>query len=541
MTARIAMVTLALVALAATTPAVARAAAPTCSALADAPTLEEGEVRSWAEAIARAVADAEARVDLRSPARVELRRFDVAGAWFCVQGDVVYVSEPLVRWAWLGREVDGRDLLGFVVAHELAHRRFDAADAPLAGDACPAQDPEREIRADRRATFLLATARDPGRGGRGFSPFNLARHDAIAAFFENELGWAPGCDALTRRVAAVDEALARIGTLGGLYDVALALALAGRDDDSVDAALGAIAAYLSGATWDALPELDVVRALVHLERATRAGWCGPALARSSLSPSPCTLPCEPAVPRYPALAPRDVVGVRAGRAVDRGKELATARRLIASAVVRGVDPRPLRGIEACAAYVEGDPARALAFATPSQAPLFALQRFVLDEPSPVASPAWLDAADALRPDLAADPTVAEAVASWLGAGPPPEDEAAGPVVAPSLDAWARLPACDDGEPEALGAGWTLTRAPGCATLRARGVVRAQVSAATPTGLASELPAWRARCTLALRGRDEAGDRVWAAVCPAWDGRRESWLLVDSRRLHVTRVVTGATP
>ncbi|MFO0749802.1 MAG: hypothetical protein U1F43_29640 [Myxococcota bacterium] len=510
----------------------AHARAPTCEAMAEV-SAASGESVAWASPIAAALVDAEARLDLRAPARVAYVDVALAGAWYCAADDVVYLSRPLVDWAWLGRAVDGRDFLGFVVAHELAHRRFDPGDGALA-EACPEVDVPREARADRRAAFLLALARDPERQ-RGFSPFSLARRDGIASFFSAELGWAPDCAALTARVQAVNDAVGRMAELGRRYDLALTLALAGRDEPAL-ALLGALDAA-QGGEWDAMPEVQIVEALVHLERAERAGWCPDELARAPLDPSPCTLRCAPSLPHYPRLAPRDAAGDRQRATVDRAAELATVRTLLAAAARGGFASARMRGLAACVAYAEGAPDRALASAEPPQRELFELQRFLLESPDPVASGAWSDALRDLLADLPSRGDVARVAARWLDADdrPPERDLARGAGRAPDLAAWVELAPCTATAGAPLTAGWVLRGDEGCAAVARPGRAGIIVRAARLTGLSASLEAWRARCELTPRGRLDDGVDVYAARCPSWDGPNDSWLLVAGGTLRATRL------
>jgi len=516
----------------------ARAEPPACAALAGAAEVPPGELADWARPIARAITDAEARLDAGAAARVVIIEHPEAGAWFCAEGDVVYVSRALVSWAWLGRAVDGRDFLGFVLAHELAHRRFDRDDGAL-GDACPEVDYAREARADRRAAFLLAAARDPERG-RGFSPFRLDRHEALTSFFRGELGWGRDCPALTARVGAVADAIARMTELQALYAAATDITFAGPDDVAL-ALLGGLERRVAAASgegaWDAVPELRVARALVHLERAAAVGWCPEAVTHAPLEPSPCTLRCIPTLPRYARLAPRDVMGVRDRRLVDKARELATVRRLLDEAAAQGFE----RGasIEACVAYLEGDPARALALGSASQRSLFELQRFVLESALPPGSAPWLDA---LREHREGSPPrgdpfprpVDSVIRAWLAE--PPASRRIESSRVPSLDAWATLARCPTGlQPIPLDDGWSLTHGGGCTVVMRGGGVRLVLREARPTGLAATLEAWAGACELAPRGLGDDDAQVLTARCPAWDGPGERWVVFAGQTLRALRV------
>ncbi len=353
----------------------------------------DNEAAIWSSQIWDTIVVAATTIDLR-PDKPSLKiiRHDAPSAWYCRQRDTVYVASRLVEYSFGGRGADGADFLGFVLAHELAHRRFDGgAQHKLAG-ACPDGDAPIEAAADRRATFLLAIAKHPTTG-RGFSPFELARRDSRAAFFEAELGWDAACPMLATRVAATRSAVDRMATYAVLYDVTLTLAAAG--DEAAVAVAAALRDGIGGDGWDAVPELGLVRAALHLAQANASGWCPPGMANSGADPDPCTLPCAVALPRFPRLAPVDVRGTRGEQA--RRDALLAARRELDQAARGGLDKGALAGAEACHAYLSRDPNGALRWAR-LQAPsvaveanrrLFELQRALLEETAPVLSDEWL--------------------------------------------------------------------------------------------------------------------------------------------------------
>jgi len=326
-----------------------------------------------------------------------------AGAWYCPESDTVHVAVSLVDYAYRGRGADGADFLGFVLAHELAHRKFDRGVREF-GVGCSANDPLTEARADRRAVFLLATARNPSTG-RGFSPFELARRDSLAAFYEAELEWESTCPAVSRRLDAARAAIDRIGELAQTWDVALILAAAGPVGDEVALSLLEGLGDASGVDgWDAVPELELLRAKLHLDRVAAVGWCPPGWPRMGIEPDPCTLGCQVVAPAYPRLGTFDLQGMR-GEGVDVRRELEAARVEIEAARKAGLEPSVVAGVEVCHAYWSGAPSRGLTLvkqleawvgaATPSvRAVLGAnkaalkLQRAILEEPAPMMSDEW---------------------------------------------------------------------------------------------------------------------------------------------------------
>lgn len=521
-------------------------ASPSCAELAAAPVVVAGapagsdDASGWARAIWDSVvavgldtAGTPPRLALTAPSALE------AGAWYCRADDVVYLSHALVSYAWLGRASDGADLLAFAMAHELAHRRFDAGAPPtatLADDACPAADSALEARADRRATFLMAIATNP-RGGRGYSPFSLARRDALASFFTAELGWSPTCPALVLRLASVRAALDAIADRARLWDVAQALVHA--DPEAAVSYLDALAGA-ADSSWDAMPELDVLAASAHLDRAAEIGWCPPELAASGLDPDPCTLRCAVILPRYARLSPRDLAGMRA--ATDRVAELQAARRRLDRARRNGVPDDVLAGPVACLAYLDRDPA--LALATLARAPsdrlasglsprlravrrdnarLFRLQRFLLEEPTPLHSDDWRESLAAYQRSEGIDPSPSSAaISDWLA---PRRRPAITPL---PFDRPGPAP-CDGAVYRVVAADTVVDFVGACATVALPIVHTAHADVAprftlTPAALttdARDLSRWVAACEVAAPGIGDDGVAMMRARCPDDDAR---WVL-----------------
>lgn len=546
-------------------------ASPCEARLATLGTPEGGAQSQWVDGIWRALTQADLRVAQGPAATLRIVDADRSGAWYCRNTDQVLVSVELIDYAWRGRASDGSDFLAFALAHELAHRRFDPRDAELGASKCPDLDLARERRADARAAFLVATAIDPVTR-RGFSPFNLVRRDALATFLASELGWPDTCPALSERVAAVSEAVAQITLLGQLYDATALLRLAAppRGPDAVPI-IEALSQRVNAATegpaqsWAAVPELELLVALTHLDRAGEVGWCTDALARAPLEPSPCALRCVPFAPSYAMLAAVDARGARHAPGLDRDLELALARRALRRAAALGASPREVAGVQVCADVLALDTAAArtqlaiVARALPSFVgadlarglrvraqlrdldALIALQEALLEESAPVASDTWLDAMreHAESGALASDAAAASTLRVWLAHGTSSvgvsrtmfQPDAAPPPLTgwdvPPEASCAGLVSVSLGDSNALGVSGR------CVEIRARqqGVVRfVEVpQAATSSGLG----AWSARCALTLRGVGADGIDAFAARCG--DEPSVSWL-VFAVADRVTRVV-----
>ncbi len=510
-------------------------ATPNCDALKALAPVSDDQARTWVTGIWEGLVAAQARLGggavlptLRLIGSSEL----AAGAWFCQRSATVYVSSALIDYAWAGRGSDGAELMAFALAHELAHARFDTGDRQLGGK-CPDQDAALEARADRRAAFLVALASDPE--GRRFRPATLVRRDALKALFTAELGWAADCPALSARLAAVEVALGKMDDLAQVFEVALVLSAAGAGaTTTVLAALHDVAGQrdpLDGG-WDALPELAVLRATHHLQRAATVGWCQPAITNAELVPDPCTLPCPIIVPGRSRLSP-DPAGERrrTGRdgpdGVDVPMELLVARLMLDMARLQGVAAADLAGAEACHAYLSADPMRgmrALEALRPLVGPrvraavrdlksLFAVQQVLVSQAP--RSAGWRRELAALEQRLGWDgsPAVA-ALKSWLG-GNAPLVPVALPFSPPELHACHQVATVRPivvGEVE-------VRSANGCTEVRtARQVVvlRSALRAASVPSLAS----WSAVCRIAAPTITHDGRSLVGARCPG----EQSWVL-----------------
>ncbi len=529
-----------------------RANALTCAelGLAEVPeSTDTAESRRWAKRIGASILAAQRRVVAVPDPPIAFVERPEASAWYCADADTIYISLAFLRFAWLGRDGDGADLLAWAIAHELAHRRFDprndatfrgatpAAPVRAATRSCPLVDSELEAAADHRAAFLMALATNPD-SGRGFSPFELSRRDTVVGFFVAELGWDPDCEALIQRVAAMQSALARMHELAALYRAATLLTFA-VDLSSDTIALGPpellaeVQRVLSSGShvsspWEALPELDLLRAFAHLDRAGQTGWCPPDVARHGLTPDPCTLPCPPVFPRHPALSPWDRRGRRVARPMNRDDDLVAARNAIERARSRGLSSAHLAGAETCLAYQQRDPdaaSAALQRLRPETArvraeqrnlfTLLALQRFVLAEPSAVGSTSWLAALHNLTTTrhsaLMNDSPTASTIARWL-------DPEAPRVVAPraAFAAFFPMGECSPVTPTQaikLGQHDSMTlRGPGCLT-----IAGVRIERLNPASVPARRDLWAEACDLAEVGVADDGQSVVRATCPSFLG------------------------
>ena len=304
----------------------------TCAKLAAAPRVDS-EAARWAQAIWSAVTEAEPDA---APPSLAIIEHPEPGAWLCPPSDKVYLSIRMAGYTFLGRHTDGADLLGFVFAHELAHRRFDPGEHHFTGR-CPDTDPTLEALADHRATLLLARATNPFTG-RGFSPFQLARRDTLASFFAAELGWAPDCPALSARVDAAHAAVLRLGELSTAYRAALIVSAAGHElGPELLSALSALSPRHG--TWDAIPELALIEAAVHLAHASPRG------------------PCPATLPRWSRVAPLDLHGGRAG--LSAATSLSRAADALDRARAQRLPESDRLGLELCHALLASRPTQAL--------------------------------------------------------------------------------------------------------------------------------------------------------------------------------------
>lgn len=499
-------------------------ATPTCERLAQTSLAPDGETTRWVATLWESLIAAQARLDSPTP-RPSLKLLAgpglEAGAWFCQSESTVYVSMALVDYAWAGRGSDGSELLAFALAHELAHARFDRTDRQLVGR-CPDQDTALEARADRRAAFLVALARGPE--GRRLDPAILIRRDALRALFTSELGWPSDCPALRSRLAAVEVALARMSELAEVFDIAVRLSIVGSEPATrLLAAIQEVAGRTNAADggWDALPELGLLRATVHMKRAAISGWCPPSLRDQRLDPDPCTLACPMIVPGRSRLAP-DLQGDRRRETIDAATERLIARLMLDLARLQGVPETELSGLEACHAYLCAEPERAMlalrSLGPPSNArvraavrdmeSLFSLQRALLKDP-PTATPTttWLERMAVLRERLPANGNIAvHTLDRWL--------QKAGPSrSAPSLLPRLELQPCIDASkarPATFGE-VVLRRAKGCALIETpRGGLAMRDT--TPQATLPPLMNWSAVCRLDGSSVTQEGLELLGASC-----------------------------
>lgn len=498
------------------------ASASPCEAAPATPTPAQA---AFGDAIAQSVLDAHARLEAGQRPSVEWVDRD-RGAWYCRAQDAVRVSLGLLDYAWRGRASDGADLLAFVVAHELAHRRFDRAHgmSGLTSEACPDADTaRRETRADERAAFLLALAVDPFKG-RNFSPFSLARRDSLAALLTHEHGWPAHCPATAARADAVTRATERMAELGAMYEAAVLLTFAPIPERGREVALRLVErmARASHGPWTALPELELFRAILHLDRAqAAASWCPADLAHAGLDPDPCAETCAVPFPAHAALSPFDAGGRRGTSSSVAAVELQLARRHLATARAHGVAASQLEGVEVCLAYAEAAPERGLALLARSArtdaahhpAPriaevraLLERQRALLSATAPVHTEAFRDEVD--TPAHAAAP---QGLAPRHGLAPPvlPEASPCHPTHTMTLDRWRLGIGQNCLEVDAAGSRLSLLDAPA----------------------SGDLAPWRAHCELTRAGYADDGARVQGASCPADPA---PWL-VTSRGERVTRL------
>jgi hypothetical protein len=537
----IAIVGVALVCLGGAALSPARALEPTCLSLAKLDVAREDEVVSWAGRVAEAVIGAEARVTpSTSRPRVVFLLHPVEispGAWYCPAGDAIYVSRELALWAWQGRASDGADFLAFVVAHELAHRRFDASGqvtSALAqahslsarGRSCPtAAEALTESSADHRAVFLVGLARNPF-DGRDFSPFNLTRRDGIRAFLAQELGWPLDCPSLDARVAAVVAATSRMRELGALYEAALLLAMAPTDGvggarSLSMRALARLGTLTRGPGWDAVPEIDLLRAVQHVDRAQRAGWCPTFLASAGLRPDPCELRCAPVFPRFAGLSPYDVIGSRTGESATRAEELAKARDLLAGAKKAGLRPEHALGVEACIAFADAKPTEGLAaFRALSSARRGAWQPTI----------ALLELQRRL---LEAEDPAHEFAGNNLMRAPAPLRVPEAPLAGGPALAHPRATPCGAFSDYDLGEGWRMRSAPTCWQIVGQDGRGLELTERTAVGA---LEAWRFACDVRGPGLADDGTAIYGARCAGHDvSPDDGWILFEGGR-GLNRVV-----
>lgn len=489
---------------------------------------------AWAKAVFESIVRAEKRVD-PSATRPTLRIIHNLGtlaegpghgasAWYCRGSDTVFLSRSLIAYAALARSSDGSDFLAFAIAHELAHRRFDrdahTTARPLAGNLvdvneyCAMVTPlseaiAMEARADHRAVFLLAMAHSPE--GRRFTPLSLSHYRTLETFLAAERGLPSDCAAIRVRVARVEQALTRMARVRELYEAAVAVAFhrGGTGD------LTTLAAELAPeSAWDAVPELWVLRAQAHLAAAAgHGGWCPPDLAALGLPI--CSASCAAIFPSHTRLAPPPTA-TPLRSATSRMEEVAAARAALLEARRLGLSAAELGGAEACLAFAERDPNRALSVLArvpphPETAAMRAKNRRLFERQRAV-----LEAMDPLE----------------LGAFEPeaPSAALAGSVPLHELRALSEAVAKLD-----CGAPGRCTRI-GQTELAVLFDTSAEVSAKASPG--PSIDAWRAACDVSSAGIGDDGRALFIAQCPRWDAAGVvGWTLVADppRVLRATRV------
>ncbi len=321
-------------------------ALPTCERLQHSDEAVRSPETAWGERVWQAVDQARARLDpTAGPRLVWVELGALSGAWYCRAADTIFASRALLEYAWLGRATDGADMLGFVLAHELAHRRFDdsASGWPfLDQSTCVRTRIARELEADERAAFLVALAHDPQTPGRRLSPWRLERKSTLAHYLIDV-----GADHCTEpRAQALNRALLGMEGFGDAFELALALAFApvdvapagGTAPRSRALALleGIDAALNPPDGWARVPELAALIAWLQVQRA------------ASLDGRVCEAP----FPRHAAATPFDALGGRAPDPDGLAAARAAAREALERARRRRLPRELIRPIERCLASFE---------------------------------------------------------------------------------------------------------------------------------------------------------------------------------------------
>ncbi len=493
----------------ATLAASAPARAAECARLVASADAPRDADTAWAGAIFAAVVAAEARVDL-SATRPALRVLATSTAPTRARGTALRRtrsswSRPLVAYAALARASDGADFLAFAGPRaaqpalrscQCGDRRGDGAAARVR----PCEAPITSGRGSRRRPITAPSSCSPwrppptdGRSRRSRSRTTRRSRPSSPPSAACPTAWR------CARVAAIDRALARMARVRELYAAALAVAFqpGGVDD------LATIAAELAPSTsWDAVPELWVLRAHAHVAAATATpgGWCPPELAAEGLPA--CRATCAAIFPahrasRRPSPARADLRGPRRrprggpARARRSGARWAHGRRARRG---RGVPSRSPSATRA-APSTRSRPSRRTP--RPDEAAanrrLFEQQRALLEAPDP-ADPAELT------------PSSKSPRGSRSRSRPTTCARARGGVAG------------------------ALVRRPG------------HVSRIASTGLAvladTSLAAWRAACELSPPGVADDGSALHVARCPRWDPSGVvGWTLVaeGDRVLRAVRV------
>lgn len=469
-----------------------------------------------------------------------------AGAWTCPATGQVFITSELIRHA-RSQPANGDDFVAFVLAHELAHLRFDAhRDAALGGDLCPNVDDTREQLADRRAAFLMAQARRTDSNTKRFSPFAVEKNHLLSGFFERELGWSARCPTLLDRVQSVQTALSDFRAYQALYSMTLDLHLAGSIGSSTDLLTTLIRHVEHVGTEEiaAVPELYVILALTHLDRAMQSiSWRGEARA---LIPPPDALTCTPTLPAQSALSTHEAGRARATlpdyETFELEAELSAARTALSRASRLGVAPDILLGVDVCVTAMEGQHDQALTMARSvtrsashptlidisrrNEAAIELMAALSGSWPEPIASPAWRARLGTLSDSVAA-PDLKTLARTWAGLDeldvapatpsrrhPAPEHEHARRALVAAFD--ALLPDLE-AAPIASPLGLTnLTRDHLTATrielTRGTRQLRYAVLATDAPGLLSNLDGWSQSCQVAPAGVADDGQRAMLATC-----------------------------
>lgn len=288
----------------------------------------------------------------------------------CPSQGTIYLSHSLVEKAYGDRRATpeskglGEDLLAFVIAHEIAHWRFDRDERGLEEGVCPTTDLGIEADADLSAVFLMGLSRRPDGPGSGrterFSPEALAKVDAVSALFIQEHGWPPDCGAIGKRRERFQAALKAFDEFQALFDVATVLALAPDELASSDLVVRALEhldyqlnEVRPGRDFAALPELKLLRAVVHIERAAATRTWVP-VAASGLQPALGELTFIPLLPNRPALSLGRPLGpATKGPSVSPTREIALARECLSEAARLGVSRSVIEGARAACEFLEG--------------------------------------------------------------------------------------------------------------------------------------------------------------------------------------------
>lgn len=465
-------------------------ASPSCELLADAETVAASPETVWGDRVWGAIDEAIGRLDpMPGPRLAWVELGAVSGAWYCRGADAIFASRALLEYAWLGRASDGADMLAFVLAHELAHRRFDTAMTKgpfLDASTCTGAGLARELEADERAAFLVALADDARHAGRRFSPWRLERQSTLAHYLM-DVGAGHCAEARAQRLSA---ALLRMEGFGDAFELALALAFAPVDvapmgrmpprTRALDLLERLDAALNPTSGWARVPELGALIAWLHAQRVASLEGRG----------------CEAPFPRHPAATPFDALGARAPNPADVAAAIAAGRAALARARTRRLPRALLEPIERC-------------LATPH-----ALGQAQAPPPGPRRQPAVQAPTPGTQPSLEG---ALEALALAVEAGCE-----GGSLRTTELEGLGRL---------------EMNEAPAKTCLTLQGEDPLRVTVLRPDdGLIASLEAWRAQCAVFGQGVGDDGSAVHGARCPTIDrAADEAWTLF-ARGSDVERII-----